>query len=139
MGGLAVILLLLIIFLGIEGTREAIGGFFNFVLWGIVIILVLGLIAKIGDALKDNRTQEQIKEEENAKKKIEAEARAHERLIKEQRNKKQKAWAKKHPLLSRYLDFQSRHIPIMATIYTIIIVVILGIFFGLTATLKIAP
>lgn len=55
MGGLAVVLLLLIIFLGVEGAREAIGGFFNFVLWGVILILVLCFLGKIGEAFKDNR------------------------------------------------------------------------------------
>lgn len=64
MAGIAVILLLLIIFLGIEGAKNAIGGFFNFIIWSLAIMIGLYLIGKLFEDRRSDAEKRRMKKRE---------------------------------------------------------------------------
>lgn len=86
MAGIAVILLLLIIFLGIEGAKNAIGGFFNFIIWSLAIMIGLYLIGKLFEDRRSDAEKKADEKEREKRAKLEAE------LREKRKQENKKAW-----------------------------------------------
>lgn len=86
MAGIAVILLLLIIFLGIEGAKNAIGGLFNFIIWSLAIMIGLYLIGKLFEDRRSDAEKEADKKKRAKEAKLEAE------LKEKRKQENKKAW-----------------------------------------------
>ena len=116
------LLIILALLFGIEQMREMVFGFLGMIAWVFIILIVFGIIGKIWDLCKDNRTPEEKKRDEEAQKEKEREQKELEKRNAQEAAIRRKAWRKAHPTKARLSDFLSDHMAFCVASLTVFLI-----------------
>lgn len=124
-------LIILVILFGVETTRALIFGAFGFIFWALIVLAAIGLF--IPSPMQKLERQKRQKEYEAKQKAERQRQEAYANARRQASIAKQKAWRKKHPKLSKALDFMAEHPVGISIALAVLVIIVMGVVIYITS------